>query len=228
MNHGPLTKTKGKLGGVVFQQYEGMQVAREYQPVVKNPQSEKQVSNRSKFKLASQTVALYKEVINARLAKASIYTRNRRGIALSAIQRVIKTTDPTVAVENFSSVINAINAKSLTEYAAPAVIVNDSNFNVTAPADSEVLGVIAGFDNDGNFVGRKIVSGTGTGSALNFAVPAEYETAKAMFVYSVPLTEEGRAIFNNIIDPDAELSVGIERLVSSGDVAISDIAEGVL
>lgn len=224
LNHVLFGQAKGKVGGMVLQRYEGMNIAREKPITVKNPQSESQTVNRSKFKLASQTVGIYKEVINARLAKASIYTRMRRGMAVEAVKRIITSTDPTVAVENFSEAISAINAKSLTEYSAPTVVLNGSNFDVTAPSGSEILGVIAGFDDDGKFVGRKVVSATADGSAQQFAIPNDYEMTKAMFVYSVPQTEEGRAIYNNIVDPDAEFQVSITRLVSSGDAGISDIA----
>lgn len=223
-NHGPLSRAKGKLGGVVYQQYEGMQISREYQPNVKNPQSEKQVENRADFKLASQTVALYKEIINARLGKLSIYTRTRRGAALEALKRIAKDSGDGAREIVFSQAVSAINQKSLTEYSAPTAIVNGTDFDVTAPADAEILGVIAGFDSNGNFAGRKIVSGTSAGASIKFAIPDDYATAKAMFVYTLPQTEEGRAIYENIYDPEGMLMLDISRLVSIGDVAISDIA----
>lgn len=225
-NHGPLSRAKGKLGGIVYQQYEGMQISREYQPNVKNPQSEKQVENRADFKLASQTVAMFKEVINARLGKLSNYTRTRRGAALEALKRIAKDSGDGAREINFSQAVSAINAKSLTEYGAPTVVVNQRNFNVTAPGDSEILGVIAGFENNGNFIGRKVVSESGTGAAVQFAIPNDYEVAKAMFVYTLPQTEEGRAIYENINDPADILMLDIIRLISAGDAAISDIASG--
>lgn len=223
-NHGPLSRAKGKLGGVVYQQYEGMQISREYQPNVKNPQSEKQVENRADFKLASQTVALYKEVINARLGKLSIYTRTRRGAALVAIKRIATDGGDNNRIIDFQSAVAAINAKSLTEYAAPAAYTDGGKAYVTAPADSVILGVIAGFDANNKFVGRKVVSANGTGSEVIFDIPAEYIASKSMFLYTLATEEEGRAIYDNITDPDAVLRLDIARLVANGDVAISDIA----
>lgn len=223
-NHGPLTKAKGKLGGVVYQQYEGMQISREYQPVVKNPQSEKQVQNRADFKLASQTVALYKEVINARLSKLSIYTRSRRGAALEALKRIATTDSNDGRQIVFADAVSAINAKSLTEYAAPTVVNDETKIDVTAPADSAIIGVIVGFDNNGAFLGRKVVSATSAGTAISFQVPANFELTKSMFVYTIPQSEEGRAIYANIQDPDAVLRLDIARLIETGDLAVSDIA----
>lgn len=223
-NHGPLSRAKGKLGGVVYQQYEGMQISREYQPVVKNPQTENQTKNRAEFKLASQTVALYKEVINARLGKLSIYTRTRRGAALEAIKRIITNPQDNEFQLEFADAVSAINAKSLTEYAAPTVTTTAGKFSVTAPAETVIIGVIVGFDTEGGFVGRKVVVGAGSASARDFTFPAEYKTAKAMFVYTVATEEAGRAIYDNIEDPDTAFRLDVARLVSTGDIDISDIA----
>lgn len=53
----------GKLGGSVFSVRNGAQVVRTYQPVVANPQSEQQIAQRAKLKLASQlSAALANEV----------------------------------------------------------------------------------------------------------------------------------------------------------------------
>lgn len=223
-NHGPLSRAKGKIGGVVYQQYEGMQISREYQPVVKNPQSEKQVTNRADFKLASQTVALFKEVINARLGKLSIYTRTRRGAALEALKRIATVGNDNQRAIDFNQAISSINAKSLTEYSAPNVVASGNSINVTAPADGAILGVIVGFDTNQQVVGRKVVSSVSGGGAVEFAVPADFTIYKSMFLYTIPTEEEGRAIYSNIEDPDAALVLDIARLVAAGDLGISDIA----
>ena len=223
-NHGPLSRAKGKLGGVVYQQYEGMQISREYQPNVKNPQSEKQVNNRADFKLASQTVALYQEVINARLSKLSIYTRMRRGAALEAVKRIATSGLNNDRVITFTSAMAAINAKSLTEFAAPITTEAEGVVSVTAPATAVILGVIAGFDANGQLVGRKVVSATSSGPAQTFDIPSEYVSAKAAFVYTIATTEDGRAIYENITNAGTDISLAIVRLIASGDADISDIA----
>lgn len=223
-NHGPLSRAKGKLGGVVYQQYEGMQISREYQPNVKNPQSESQVNNRADFKLASQAVAMFKEVINARLGKLSIYTRTRRGAAVAALKRVITNGGTDSRELKLNDAIAALNAKSMTEYAAPTVTVGSGAINVTAPGQSIILGIIAGFDSHLKYIGRKIVSTTSTGSAVEFAIPSDYTHVKAMFVYTLATEEAGRATYSNIQDPDAALTLDFARMISEGDVEISDIA----
>lgn len=223
-NHGPLSRAKGKLGGVVYQQYEGMQISREYQPVVKNPQSNSQVLNRTDFKLASQAVALFKEVINARFGKLSIYTRVRRGAALQTLKRIAVNGGEDQREINFDQAIAALNAKSMTEHAAPTVTETGGVISVTAPADAVILGVIAGFDSNFKLVGRKVVSATSDGSASTFNIPAEYTMSKSMFVYTLATEEAGKAIYNNIEDPESALRLDFARLVANGDVSISDIA----
>lgn len=57
------SKGTGKLGGSVFVINHGMQIKREYQRVVSNPSTVAQVSQRSRFKLASQVSAALAPVI---------------------------------------------------------------------------------------------------------------------------------------------------------------------
>lgn len=223
-NHGPLSRAKGKLGGVVYQQYEGMQISREYQPVVKNPQTEKQVINRAKFKTASQMTAIFKEIFMLRLAKLSIYNRVRRGVVVNSLYRIATIENDDMAAIDFDQAVAAINAKSLTEYSAPAVAISGNNFQVTAPADSVIIGVIAGFDASGNYVSRKYIEAPGTASAVSFAVLTNVTNQRAMFAYSIATTEEGRAIYDNLNLDGNALNVEIDRLVASGDMSVSDIA----
>lgn len=223
-NHGPLSRAKGKLGGVVYQQYEGMQIAREYQPVVKNPQSEKQVENRAKFKNASQMLALFKEAINLRLAKSSIYTRSRRATAVKILYRVATISSEDSAIITFDDAVSAINGKIMTELSAPTVSHASTNFSVTAPADSLIVGCIVGFDADGNFKSRKIVEATSEGSAITFPDLTDVTSQRAMFLYTIASTEEGRALYENIYSDNTDLFVDIVRLTSNGDMEVSDIA----
>lgn len=223
-NHGPLSRAKGKLGGVVYQQYEGMQIAREYQPVVKNPQSEKQTENRAKFKNASQMLALFKEAITMRLAKASIYTRERRAIAVNILYRQAGITGDGSSQITFNDAVSALNAKTLTELSAPITTHATTNFSVTAPSGAVILGCIVGFDAEGNFKARKVVSATSEGTAVTFPDLADVSSQRAMFVYTLATTEDGRAIYENIYSDTADLFVDIVRLTANGDAQVSDIA----
>ena len=127
-NHGPLSRAKGKLGGVVYQQYEGMQISREYQPVVKNPQTTKQVENRAKFKLSSQITAQFFDVLNIRLAKLSIYTRKRRGASVNSIIKTITTSNPNTPQALVADVVAAspLAVSRLPTFPAPPLVTHKS------------------------------------------------------------------------------------------------------
>lgn len=57
------SKFRGKLGAVVFSVNTGVQIAREYNPQVKNPNTMSQVNQRARLKLASQMAAALSPVI---------------------------------------------------------------------------------------------------------------------------------------------------------------------
>lgn len=59
----PLSKGSGKLGATVFAVNSGVQIAREYQPKVTNPNTEAQQDTRARFKLMSQLSAIMAPVI---------------------------------------------------------------------------------------------------------------------------------------------------------------------
>lgn len=71
----------GKMGSAVFRQSGGKTIASQYQPIVKNPNSEGQQSTRAAFKLMSQLAAVMKDGfgtmgINERPARARMSQRN--------------------------------------------------------------------------------------------------------------------------------------------------------
>ena len=61
--NGLLGTGRGKLGTSVFTTVKGVQIVRQYQPTVTNPATNLQVSQRSRFKLASQIAASMADVI---------------------------------------------------------------------------------------------------------------------------------------------------------------------
>lgn len=223
MNHGPLTKTKGKLGGVVFQQYEGMQVAREYQPVVKNPQSEKQVSNRAKFKLSSQVVAQFKEVFSTRLSTLSNYERMRRAAAVNAIYGVVNDSDPISPLALITDIVAAVNAKSMSDKAAPAVTASSASASITASNGNEVIAILCEYDAvKGDLLNRKVESFTSTGTSHSITGTAGRRLA-CMAVSMVANTEAGRATIRNITATTDGWQNEVARSVAAGDITISNI-----
>ena len=71
----------GKMGSAVFRQSGGKTIASQYQPIVKNPNSEGQQGQRAKFKLMSQLAAIMSRGfgtmgINERPARGRMSQRN--------------------------------------------------------------------------------------------------------------------------------------------------------
>ena len=71
----------GKMGSAVFRQSGGKTIASQYQPIVKNPNSEGQQNTRASFKLMSQLAAIMKDGfgtmgVNERPARGRMNQRN--------------------------------------------------------------------------------------------------------------------------------------------------------
>lgn len=225
-NHGPLSRAKGKLGGVVYQQYEGMQIAREYQPVVKNPQTSKQTENRAKFKSASQIVAQFSEVFNVRLAKLSIYTRKRRGAALNAIYGAVEV-EPASATTLFENVVHDVNAKSMAAIEAPALGSGaDDTLTITAANGDVVTYIGANYDANGKLISRTVETYTSNGSTKEVTPDDSADSFALMVVAVRATTEDGRATLSNISGQNNQFLLNISRSVAAGDVEISDIVGG--
>lgn len=221
-NHGPLSRAKGKLGGVVYQQYEGMQISREYQPVVKNPQTSKQVENRAKFKLASQLVAQFSEVINTRLALLSIYTRKRRGAAVNAIYNVVSTSTPAQPSVLVGGVVDAINSKSIS--GVPGPVINGSTGAITMAAGYTVVYTHCTYDTStGILTGRTVETYTSDGATKSVELDARQRNV-IMAVAFRSLTEEGAAMISNISNNSTGWTNEITRGINSGDIEVTNVA----
>ena len=226
-NHGPLSRAKGKLGGVVYQQYEGMQISREYQPVVKNPQTSKQTTNRAKFKLSSQLVAQFSNTFNARLAKLSIYTRIRRGAALNAIYNIIDASAPTSPEALIDDVIAALNAKSVSGIAGPTFgSGTGSTKNITAAAGDTVVYTVVQYNSDGAPVSieQNEYNSDGAPKSIDILNAPDANSAVAMAVSFHALTEDGRATISNIQNEDSSWLVSVSRGIAAGDVEVSNLS----
>lgn len=223
-NHGPLSRAKGKLGGVVYQQYEGMQISREYQPVVKNPQSEKQVINRAKFKLASQLVAQFKEVFNTRLSKLSIYTRMRRAAAVNAIYNTVDDGTPDNMQVVIDNVVASINAKSTSAKSAPNFNYADSELRIDAPNGDTVLYVICSYDAEKGEITSRVVDSFESDGTATLVASQDLNRQIAMAVALTIITENGRASISNITATANTWQNEIARSVAAGDIEVSNMS----
>lgn len=225
-NHGPLSRAKGKLGGVVYQQYEGMQISREYQPVVKNPQTTKQTENRAKFKLSSQIVAQFKDVLNLRLAGLSTYTRERRGASVNAIYKVVATTTPANPQALVANVVSAINAKNVVSTPAPAINITGNGVQIEIATGYTVTFTVAYYDkDDGHLIAVTTETYTSSGDPKNVNTTPDARHIIMAVAYRA-LTDQGRADISNAIAKNDGWENAITRSIAAGDVETTNM-EGV-
>ena len=229
-NHGPLSRAKGKLGGVVYQQYEGMQISREYQPVVKNPQTTKQVENRAKFKLSSQIVAQFKDALMTRLSPISIYSRVKRGFALRTIYRTVQVNTPDSVFTLVNGLAEAINASQICGVPAPAITTVSNTHSIVAENGDTVIINQADYNSDGELISISKETYTSDGTAKIVTPATGYKTSVVMVVGYHALTEAGRAIILNIYNDDSNdsLAITIERGINAGDIEVTNLASNVI
>lgn len=181
-NHGPLTKARGRIGGVVYQQYEGRQYAREYQPVVLNPNTQSQIENRTKFKAASQFVAMWKEFFLPILSKYSRYERFRRGYVLASAYRhaiISHNIDPQLgdiiqAVIPGAEVVADVNTQINLIVGSNLVVVFNETTQTIAVSDNtptDVIYIVKAFDKNGVMIGSTANSITASTTPTNINLP---------------------------------------------------------
>lgn len=224
LNHVLFGQAKGKVGGVVLQRYEGMNIAREKPISVKNPQSDAQTTQRSKLKLASQITAQFKEALTLRLSPISIYERMRRSAAVSAITKAISTSNPSSPAVLVSEVANAINAKSVSGILAPAITLSGDTFSITAENGDTCVYAICSYDANGILMGKTTETYTSTGDAKLVAPEDDAVTAVVMVVAYHALTEAGRAAISNAEVEGDKMSIAISRGITAGDIEVTNLA----
>lgn len=226
LNGGLFSKLKGKLAGVVFQQYEGMNVSKEYQPNVKNPNTAKQIAVRASFKLASQLVALYEFVFLAAAAKVSSYTRMVRGKLVATLRNAIGTEygdTPTISLAQVATAVNTIQAT--TPIAAPTFSGGTiDQATISANVGDVVRYTITAYDDNNNILGTNSVQFTATATPESILAPRTATTPHSYDVMAVALrssSENGNAIYGNI---NTKYTLVVVRLINSGDVEVSHVA----
>ena len=224
LNHVLFGQAKGKVGGMVLQRYEGMNIAREKPISVKNPQSEAQTNQRAKFKMASQITAEFKEVILARLSLLSIYDRTKRSASVNAILGVINDTNPSSPHALVNDVVAAINEKSVSGMSAPALDNEDDIFTIVATNSNTVVYVCCGYASDGHLIDKQFETYTSDGTGKEVTPNANANTSAIMVVELHALTDEGRATLSNTSLKAGQFQLEVSRGITAGDIEVSNMA----
>lgn len=226
INHILFGQGKGKVGGLVLQRYEGLNVVREKPISVKNPQSTKQTAQRAKLKLASQITAQFYYVLRQRLAKISIYDRSKRSTAINAIIGIINTNQPSTPAALLDNVLGAINAKSMSDFLAPSLTSRQAGTaSITATSGDTVFYALAEYDNEGNFTDGKTETFVSDGNAK--LVEGGGDQNVVMVVSVRATTDAGRAAIGNATFSGEGASIQwsneISRSIASGDIEVSSL-----
>lgn len=195
-NHGALTRTKGKLGGIVFQQYEGMQIGKEYQPNVQNPNAPMQIATRTRFSLASKTVAmLFPWLSPVMKANGISYERFQRGDVLKKLMGVITYDD----AEQHATMgqFPIIRPNSPTHVFGVSTSITSNTVNITATSSEAedktpyfVLCTMFPADGSVPIVHTEANSMDGTSNTTDFALPTGFQGSIVTLCYGAIPTEE--------------------------------------
>lgn len=211
----PLSKGSGKLGSTVFAVNSGVQIAREYQPKVSNPNTEAQQDTRARFKLMSQLSAVMAPVIaikkdglkTARNQFQSInfdiveYTNENASINLNLVQ-LTKSNRSFAGFSANRTNGSAISVELLASMAATADRV------VYIAYEKQVDGTLS-------LIGSKVCSVAGADGKFADSLPYSNKPV-VLYAYAIKDTDESvTAKFGNLIAPSAEKVAKL--LVSSSE-----------
>lgn len=227
-NGGIFSKLKGKLAGVVFQQYEGLQVGKEYQPNVKNPNTDGQVQSRARFKATSQKIALFSEILLLAGAKVSSYVRMVRAALVQRIMAISTWDDEekkaVIGDADFASAVNSLNFNP--EVAAPVLAGETiSNATISVPLGNQFRYTIVALGTAGNVVGQSTISGDGAAQPISISAPRTSENPASYEVVAIAMrtnSGNGNPSYENLTNTD---TVMVVRGVAAGDILVSHIAE---
>lgn len=197
-------KATGKIGSIVYSVSGGQQIAREYQPIVANPNTQPQVENRSKLKLLSQLSANYAGSIAIR--KVGMISPRNQFISENYPQAVI----------NGSAVDINLNRVQLTKSNIPMI-----GFSADRSSGTKIAVVLnesgaAQFDKVVYCAFRKTASGNlmaagsvvveVAGDAGTFSGELPYTAdAVVLYAYGVKINSgKANAAFSNLNAPTAE------------------------
>lgn len=218
--YGLTGKMQGKYGNAVFRIRRGTQVMAAYNPVVDNPNTQKQVNARARFKLVSQLASIYASIIaiprNGAVTSRNLFTKKNFPLSNSL--------DAKAQINLPSVQLTASNREM------PAFSVSRSNGNsilagLQQPATFSrvVYAVVAKNVNDNLRVfASAVVENTTPNEPNTFAAQLPY-TAEAIVVYAYGITDTNaaaRAAFGALHAPTAE---EVATLVTSRTISTNDV-----
>ena len=222
-----MSKLKGKLAGVVFQQYEGLNIAKEYQPNVKNPNTESQVQSRAKFKAVSQRIAVFADVLLLAAGKVSSYLRTIRGALVRVTLPTVNfDTEENKAIIDPVSFTNAVNSLNFNPIVGAPVLAGSTiaSATISVPVNDTFRYTIVAVNASGDIVGQATVSGEGAAQPIQIQAPRTTETPASYEVYAVAMRQATTGSSVNYGSLSNLDSVFVTRGIANGDILVSQAA----
>lgn len=210
-------KMSGKMGSVVFRVRQGEQIVTQYNPIVKNPNTTAQSTQRVSFKLMSQVAAAMASAIINRPARQGQSPRNR----------FVQQNFPLVEADsaNAKIAIDQLQLTSSSTYlgdialADNVVTIDDIPANVT-----KVRFVMVSYPEAGDKT-KPVVSSiqevnVADGSASFTAAPGSTILAYGL----IPTSGAAKVALDNMGVVSAEpfiAQVNLERMVATGQIAVT-------
>lgn len=147
-------KNSGRVGGVVYSNYRGQQIVRSYQPQVKNPNTKRQIAQRAKFKLVSQSAVPLAKEINLGYKPNENTLTPRNGWVRKMLKKTINDGNaallPLEELILTNSSAEAVSSASTIRFSNGRIVFSDSQF-VSATFYEQgtgVRGVLVAYDDD--------------------------------------------------------------------------------
>lgn len=208
----------GKLGTSVFSTVKGMQVVRQYQPVVTNPSTMNQVKQRSRFKLISQLAATLSGVI----------AMPRIGMTSSRNQFVRKNMPAVIGTDNGAQVVYENLQLTSGTAGLPGIVAtraeNKLNINLSDNASSLISRVVFCIftkNSEGQLIlnSSSIVSNPGEDGKFKLEMP---NIAGDLAIYAYGIKDTSEKASAKFGDYNVKTASDIASLVSNRSLSATD------
>lgn len=211
----PLSKGSGKLGSTVFAVNSGVQIAREYQPKVTNPNTEAQQDTRARFKLMSQLSAVMAPVIAIKKDGLKTARNQFQSINFGIVEYENENASINLNLVQLTKSNRSFSGFSADRSGGTAIAV-ELDASMAATAD-RVVYIAYEKQADGalSLIGSKVSSTPGADGKFADTLPYSSK-AVVLYAYAIKDTDESVTTkFGNLIAPSAEKVAKL--LVSSSE-----------
>lgn len=212
----------GKLGSSVFAISKGVTIERQYQPIVNNPQTKRQVQQRAKFKLLSglaSVVSPFACLLTEGLqTQANVFIkRNMQFVSYS--NETARINMPNVQISGGSNSF-VTPTFTITQGTGKGTI---SAEDVTAAGFDGVVFLVVGTKRPSvaRITGKVVLAPSENAYSIEFRTPSSFAEYH-LYAYGIKLTDKGVSAYGslNSISEDV-VEVSVMRMISEGMMTAS-------